>query len=91
MTPSAAEKRRSCQGGERKSSRKIYELLTESGILDGAFDFAAFDALAEKALHEELPGYDPWELLAGLESVMTQLGVMPFDEEELPKEDPATF
>jgi hypothetical protein len=77
--------------GERKKSGDLYDGLVKEGILDGAFDFQAFDHLVEKALHEEMPGLDCSEILAGLESVMTQLGVMPFDEEGLPKEDPATF
>ena len=68
-----------------------YRLLVRSGALDGKFDFTAFDQLAEYALEHEMPGFDPGEVLAGVESVMTQLGVMPFDEAALPPEDPATF
>jgi hypothetical protein len=46
--------------------------------------------LTEQALQQELVGYDA-DLLAGIESVMTQLGVLPFDEASLPPEDPSTF
>jgi hypothetical protein len=60
-------------------------------VLDGAFDFKAFDRLTEKTLNEEIPWFDYRELLAGIESVMIQLGVMPFDEASLPPEDPKTF
>jgi hypothetical protein len=35
--------------------------------------------------------YDCRGLLEGIESVMVQLGVMPFNEDELPPEDPSTF
>jgi hypothetical protein len=69
----------------------LYAVLVRSGVLDGTFDFPAFDRLVEKALHEEMPGYDYKDLLAGIESLMTQLGVMPFDEASLPPEDPKTF
>jgi len=30
-------------------------------------------------------------ILEGVESVLTELGVLPFDERELPPEDPGTF
>lgn len=69
----------------------LYELLVRSKVLDGTFDFSGFDRLTERALHEEMPGYDYRKLLAEIESVMTQLGVMPFDEALLPPEDPGTF
>jgi len=75
----------------QSDERTLYGLLVRSGVLDGAFDFDAFDLLTEQALRAEMPGYDYRELLAGIESVMTQLGVMPFDEASLPPEDPKTF
>lgn len=71
--------------------KTVFSVLTRSGVLDGKFDYAAFDMLVEKAMNEEMPGYDYREMLLGVESVMSQLGVMPFDEEKLPPEDPATF
>jgi hypothetical protein len=77
--------------GERRESGHLFEGLVKAGILDGAFDFKTFDDLTERALHEELTDLDCPGILAGLESVMTQLGIMPFDEGTLPKEDPATF
>jgi hypothetical protein len=78
-------------GDSRNDEKTLYSALVRSGVLDGAFDFDAFDRLAERALNEELPGYEYRELLADLESVMTRLGVMPFDEASLPPEDPKTF
>jgi hypothetical protein len=71
--------------------RTLFMVLVRSGVLDGTFDFEGFDRLMERALHEEMPGYDYRELVSGLESVMQQLGVMPFDESTLPAEDPMTF
>ncbi len=73
------------------NDKLLYAALVRAGVIDGSFDFEAFDRLTERALNEELPGYDYTELLAGIESVMTQLGVMPFDETLLPPEDPTTF
>jgi hypothetical protein len=78
--------------GENLNDDKIsYTVLVRSGVLDGTFDFGAFDRLLEKTLNEEIPWFDYRELLAGIESVMTQLGVMPFDEASLPPEDPKTY
>jgi hypothetical protein len=71
--------------------RTMFEVLRRSGVIDGTLDFAAFDKLVEKALEEEMPGYDYKGLLTDLESVMLQLGVLPFDENDLPPEDPSTF
>jgi hypothetical protein len=78
-------------GESMDSSREVYAALVRGGVLDGTFDFEAFDRLMEQALHEDIAGYDHRPLLTGIERVMTQLGVMPFDESTLPPEDPATF
>lgn len=79
------------EGENLNHEKELYAVLVRSGVLDGTFDFPAFDRLVEKALHEEMPGYDYRELLSGIEAVMTRLGVMPFDEALLPPEDPSTF
>ena len=79
------------QGENLNDDETSYTVLVRSGVLDGTFDFKAFDRLTEKALNEELPWFDYHELLAGIESVMIQLGVMPFDEASLPPEDPKTY
>jgi len=74
-----------------RNDAHVYAVLVRSGVLDGAFDFGAFDRLVEKALDEELTEYDPRALVVGIDAVMTRLGVMPFDEALLPPEDPKTF
>ena len=80
------------EGEDLNKEAVLYRLLVRSGVLDGKLDFYAFDGLTEKALSEEIPlVFDYRELLTGIESVMTQLGVMPFDEASLPPEDPKTF
>lgn len=73
------------------NAQSAYAVLVRCGVLDETFDMAAFDALADRALDEELDGFDHRELLSGIENVMTRLGVMPFDEAALPPEDPNTF
>ena len=91
----ADPKRSSClevrKGEDLNREGTLYAVLVRSGVLDGAFDFNAFDQLVEQALREEMNGYDYKDLLSSVESLMTQLGVMPFDEASLPPEDPKTF
>ncbi|HXY53443.1 MAG TPA: hypothetical protein VEM40_02090 [Nitrospirota bacterium] len=78
-------------GDDLRSDKTLYAVLVRSGILDGAFDFEAFSRLTETALEEEMPSYDYHDVLNGIEQIMAQLGVMPFDESKLPPEDPSTF
>lgn len=79
------------EGEDMRDEKTIYSVLVRSGELDGSFDFSAFSALTERALNTELAVFDHSGLLAGIERVMTMLGVMPFDEAALPPEDPGTF
>ena len=79
------------EGEDLKNDRTLYAVLTRSGVLDGKFDYETFDRLIDEEAVEEMPGYDYKWILVGVESVMTQLGVMPFDEAALPPEDPKTF
>jgi len=74
-----------------KDDKVLYKVLVRSGVLDGEFDYMAFDNLIEDIIYEKSMKYDYQSLTKGIESVMVQLGVMPFNEEELPAEDPSTF
>ena len=78
-------------GENLNDDRIVYGILVRSRVLDGLFDFDDFDRLVARALHEEMPDYDYREMLKGVETVMTTLGVMPFDEESLLPEDPLTY
>ncbi len=71
--------------------RTAFNVLVRSGVIGREFDYEAFDRIVERALHENLSDYDYSTLLEGIESVMVQLGVMPFDESALPPEDPSTY
>lgn len=74
-----------------KDDKVVFNVLKRSGVLDASFDYDAFDGLVEKALDQEMAGYDYSGVVKGIELVMMQLGVMPFDEKELPPEDPSTY
>ena len=78
-------------GDNLNDDRSLYRVLVQSQVLDGGFDFDAFDRLVETALHEEMQDYNYREMLDGLEGVMIRLGVMPFEESALPPEDPETY
>lgn len=74
-----------------RDDRTLYDILTRSGVLDGSFDYRTFDKLIEEISFRDFRGYDHDKIVAGIDYFMTQLGVMPFDEGELPPEDASTF
>lgn len=78
------------EGGDMNDDKTVYRVLTGSRVLDGKFDYDAFNEITDKALYQDMAAFDYTEMLKGAESVMTQLGVLPFDEGELPPEDPST-
>ncbi|RJQ49945.1 MAG: hypothetical protein C4538_01035 [Nitrospiraceae bacterium] len=78
------------EGDDMKDDKIVYRVLTGSRVLDGTFDYDAFDKLTEKAVYQDISSFDYTEMLKGVDSVLTQLGVLPFDESELPPEDPKT-
>lgn len=79
------------EGDNLNDDKTVYAILARSRVLDGTFDYEVFDKLVKKSLEQEISDYDYNETLKNVESVMTQLGVMPFDENKLPAEDPSTF
>ena len=74
-----------------ENERVVVSLMRKAGILDGSFDWEQFQNLVDRTLMEETVAVDAETLLAAVERLMTRLGVMPFDESELPAEDQAVF
>jgi hypothetical protein len=91
MSPQRRDKLDIREGEDLKNDRTLYAVLIRSGVLDGKFDYTAFDKVVDEEATEKMPDYDYKWILEGVESVMIQLGVMPFDEAALPPEDPKTF
>ena len=89
--PEHREELRIHEAPDLTDEKAMIRALESSGVLDSSFDLRAFDELVEKAAYEEMPGFDYGPVLAQFESLMRRLEVMPFDEEALPPEDPATF
>ena len=78
-------------GEDLRQDADLYRVLVRSGVVEEAIDFGDFEGLMEKALGQELPALDHRELLQGIERLLTQLGVLPFDEASLPPEKPEKF
>ncbi len=74
-----------------RDDKEVFAILTRGGVLDGSFDFDAFERLTERSLDDPSFHFDALRVLAQVEQVMTALGVMPFDEAALPPENPAAF
>ena len=88
------EQRKALTVGEKddlSDEKRVFELIKSAGIFPVDFKYDEFNALVEKASEEEMPDYDFSGMLIAFEAFMTGLGVMPFNESELPPEDPATF
>ena len=73
------------------NEKTVFGIIKRSKVAIDDFDYDEFNALVEKALEQEMPEYDYTGMLRDFEAFMTSLGVMPFDEAQLPPEDPATF
>ena len=67
-----------------KDEKAIISALVAAGVLDGKFSYDEFNDLVGTALNEELSGFNNSEMLHGIEHMMGMLGVMPFDENQLP-------
>lgn len=73
-----------------RDDKIMFGVLNQAGILDGTLDYDELNRIVERALQSGMNDFDYREILERIESVMTQLGVMPFDENQLPPEDPST-
>lgn len=75
-----------------ENERIVLSILRKAGILDGTFDLPGFEELVDQALVSEKEMELDYEATIGpLEKIMTRLGVLPFDEAELPPERPGTY
>ena len=70
---------------------KLQQLLAKNGAWPHDIDFGKIQDTVYLALEGNLEGLDPTQFLWQVEGVLTKLGVIPFDEKELPPEDPDTF
>jgi len=73
-------------GEDLNDERVICEVLKRSGVIDASFDFGRICDTEDRILEHGVKGVDHKELSDQMESVMETLGVIPFDEDELPPE-----
>jgi len=76
-------------GDDFNDEKVICAVLKRSGVLDRSFDYDSLCNTVERALDGDLTGVDPARVLRQVESLMTQLGIVPFDEKGIPSELPA--
>lgn len=74
-----------------ENERFVFSLLRRAGILDGSFDIKFVVETVDRALMEKDVSSDQERFMALLHHVLSRIGVLPFDEAELPPEDPSTF
>ncbi len=65
----------------------LYTLLVRAGVIRSQFDYSTFCIIVDAVLDSEPPSLDFSEFFKGYDEVMTQLGIMPFDESLLPPEN----
>ncbi len=90
-SPARRKKLRLSESDNLNDDKTFFNRLSHSGVIDGTFDYEEFDRLVERSLQDAMSDFDYKKMLESYETCMTQLGVMPFDENELPPEDPLTF
>ena len=74
-----------------EDDQRLQSLLAEKGAWDDSLDFTSLERLVSAALEHNVPDFDRQQFWEQVENVLTKLGVMPFDEAELPPEDPNTL
>jgi hypothetical protein len=74
-----------------ENERFVFFLLRKAGLLSPSFDLRFMEDVVDKALMEEDIESRKDRFIEQVQHVMTRLMVLPFDESELPPEDPATF
>lgn len=72
----------------------LFNLLKRSGIIDITFrekDFTYLSIVIEKALDHKLKDFNQKTYFEKYNNLMKQLEIIPYNENELPPEDPNTF
>ncbi len=74
-----------------KNERDIFSILSRADVLGPLSDFDRLESLVEQSLDDPSITFDSILVLEQIEIMMTQLNVIPFDENALPPEDPTTL
>jgi hypothetical protein len=71
--------------------RQLFNRLVDAGVLENKRQYETLAHLLQEALNKKLPAGDYHGIIQEVETIMTRLGVMPFDEDRLPPENPNTY
>lgn len=74
-----------------ENERLVFSLLRKRGVIDEGFDLNRFQDIVDMALMNENVILDPDEVLKEVDDFLNRIAMLPFDESELPPEDPNTF
>ena len=69
----------------------LQQLINAHGAWPPDLNFQEFLTQFDTALTGNIKGLDPELFIKQIDSLLTHLGVLPFNEDELPPEDPDTF
>ncbi len=76
---------------ELENERFVFSQLRKAGKIGPHFDLNKIQDLVDMALMEEDIQADQDQFVEQLERFLTGIHILPFEESELPPEDPATF
>ncbi len=76
---------------ELEDEKALFSLGRKAGIIDETMDLAGMQAQVDQALEGGDAVAASITFTGRIESLLTRIGVLPFDEKELPPEDPGTF
>ena len=68
-----------------------FKALVSAGIISGRFSYEDFQLFVDEAIAGIVDANALPARIAALDALMTELGIMPFDEASLPHEAPETF
>ncbi|MFX0185730.1 MAG: hypothetical protein ACFE95_21815 [Candidatus Hodarchaeota archaeon] len=74
--------------------KDLFNILKKSKIIDNTFreqDFSYLLTIIEKALDHQLNDFNHVVYFNKYNNLMNQLGIIPYNDQELPPEDPTTF
>lgn len=74
-----------------ENERYVFSVLRRHGLLDDSLDLRLVEDVVDRSLQEEDVGAEQDRVMAQMETFLRRLGMLPFDEAELPPEDPHTF
>lgn len=74
-----------------ENERYVFHVLKKNGVIDSSLDIPEIQDLVDKALMEENITSGKDKFVSMIETFLTRIGVLPYDESKLPPEDPATF